>query len=134
MRRWLSTGLPAVGFVLFAVLLWRSDPKQILANMANIPPHRLLAFPLITLLIIWIRGLRWRILLQIQGIAYSQRRAAEVWTIGFFASAVTPGKLGDAVRACYVSREKGRDFGESFLSVFVDRLLDMLVILVMSII
>ncbi len=44
---------------------------------------------------------------------------------GFSPPSITPGKVGDAVRALYVSRETGRGLGESFLTVFMDRLMDL---------
>jgi len=59
------------------------------------------------------------------GIDLPLRRATAVWSIGFFASAVTPAKMGDAVRAFYVREDARVGFGTAFLTVFVDRLWDL---------
>jgi hypothetical protein len=134
LRRAIAAALPGVGLALFAYIVLRAGPGRIAAALGDIAPARLLVFPLITLVIIGVRGWRWRVILSSLAIDYPLRRCAEVWTIGFFASAVTPGKLGDAVRALYVHRETGRGLGVSFLAVFVDRLLDLLVIVLLALI
>jgi uncharacterized protein (TIRG00374 family) len=81
-----------------------------------------------------VRGLRWQWIMGTIGIKYSLWRSSIVWSVGAFAAAVTPGKVGDAVRAVYLSRDTGRNFGECFLTVFIDRLLDLVTILVAGVI
>ncbi len=134
MPKWVSYLLPMVGIVLFVYILAVTGPARILATVQEIDPWSLLIFPLFTFAIILIRGLRWWYILRILKIDYPFWRCCYIWTIGFFASAVTPGKLGDAVRSFYVSRDTSRNLGDGFLTVFIDRLMDLVVILVFSMI
>jgi hypothetical protein len=106
---------------------------RVLDTFRRIDPRSLAVFPVFTVFILWIRGYRWWILLRLVGIPYTRRRSSIVWSIGFFAASITPGKVGDAVRALYVSRETGRGLGESFLTVFMDRLMDLVVVLVFGV-
>lgn len=134
MRKWLSYVLPLIGILLFVYILAGTDLSRISTALQSIAPVRLIVFPFFTLAIIAIRGIRWQYIMRTMGIDYSFRRSAYVWAIGFFASAVTPGKLGDGLRTFYVSQDTSRDLGESFLTVFTDRLMDLVVILALSIV
>ncbi len=130
MKKWISLLMPLLGLVIFVWIVRGVGVARILETFRGIDARKLLLFPLFTLFIVWIRGFRWWLLMQGAGIPYSKWRCSLVWAIGFFAASVTPGKVGDAVRALYVGRDTGRSFGESFVTVFVDRLMDLVVVLV----
>ena len=133
MRKWVSLVLPLVGLVIFVWIVRGTGLSRVLDTFRRIDPKSLAVFPVFTVFILWIRGYRWWILMRLVGIPYTRRRSSIVWAIGFFAASITPGKVGDAVRALYVSRETGRGLGESFLTVFMDRLMDLVVVLVFGV-
>jgi len=133
MRKWVSLVLPLVGLVIFVWIVRGTGLNRVLDTFRRIDPKSLAVFPVFTVFILWIRGYRWWILMRLVGIPYTRRRSSIVWAIGFFAASITPGKVGDAVRALYVSRETGRGLGESFLTVFMDRLMDLVVVLVFGV-
>ena len=130
MKKWISLLMPLVGLVIFVWIVRGTGLDLILETYRRIDARSLAVFPLFTVFILWIRGYRWWILMRPLGIPYTRRRCSIVWAIGFFAASITPGKVGDAVRALYVSRETGRGLGESFLTVFMDRLMDLVLVLV----
>lgn len=130
MRRWLSILLPFIGLAMFAYIVARTGPDKILAMFEYADRPLLLISPVFLFAIVLLRGIRWRYLMRVLDIEYSLARSCTVWTIGFFASAVTPGKVGDAVRALYVNNETRATFGEAILTVFIDRLWDLVTILV----
>jgi uncharacterized protein (TIRG00374 family) len=134
MRKWISVLLPLVGLAIFVWIVSGAGIGRIWQTFQQVDPRRLLIFPLFTLFIVWIRGLRWWLLLRVAEIDYSRWRSSVVWAIGFFAAAVTPGKVGDAVRAFYIHRETGRGAGGAFLTVFVDRFLDLVTVLVFGVV
>jgi hypothetical protein len=134
MKKWISLLLPLVGLAIFAWIVRGTGVTRILETYRQIDPKRLIIFPFFTVFVLAIRGYRWWLLLRLVGIPYSMWRSTVVWAIGFFAASVTPGKVGDAVRALYVARETGRGFGESFLTVFMDRLMDLVVVLVFGVV
>jgi uncharacterized protein (TIRG00374 family) len=125
MKRFLTFLMPATGLAVFALIVYRTGPARIGAILSGVDPAELLGAPLLVLAISFMRGARWRYVMRSLGIEYSLARSTLVWTIGFFASAVTPAKAGDAVRAVYLRHDTQRPLGEAFLTVFVDRLWDL---------
>jgi hypothetical protein len=134
MRKWISYLLPIIGLAIFVFIIRNTGIGQIRSTFDGIEPIDLLLFPVFTAAIILIRGYRWQYLMRLVGIRYSMARSGAVWTIGFFAAAITPGKVGDAVRAFYVSQETGRNVGECFLTVFIDRLMDLVTVVLFGIV
>ncbi|HEX6791894.1 MAG TPA: lysylphosphatidylglycerol synthase transmembrane domain-containing protein [Candidatus Krumholzibacteria bacterium] len=130
MKRILTVAMPLVGLAIFAFIVYRAGPSRIAATLATIEWPQLLWAPLLVALITLVRGARWNYVIRSVGIDYPLSRATTVWAIGFFASAVTPAKAGDAVRAVYLRNDTGRPIGETFLTVFVDRLWDLGFVLV----
>jgi len=117
--------MPALGLAVFAWIVYRTGASRIGAILAAVDLPLLVWAPVLVLLISLARGLRWRYVLRCVGIEYSVKRSTAVWSIGFFASSVTPAKAGDAIRAVYVRNDSGRSMGEALLTVFVDRLWDL---------
>ncbi len=130
MRRLLSILLPVIGLAIFAFIVVRAGPGRIAGVLGAIRMRDLAWAPLLIGGIALTRGARWRYVLRCVGIDYSLARSTQVFMIGFFASAVTPAKAGDAVRAIYVRNETGHSLGEALLTVFVDRIWDLGFILV----
>ncbi len=117
--------MPLFGLAIFVVVVQRAGPARIAAVLSQADPWQLALAPLILVAIALARGLRWQYVANAVGIRYSLARATQIWLIGFFASAVTPAKAGDALRAVYLRNDTGRPLGECFLTVFVDRLWDL---------
>lgn len=117
--------MPALGLAIFAWIVHRTGAARIGAILADVDLRLLVWAPVIVAAISVARGLRWRYVMRCVGIEYGLARSTEVWAIGFFASAVTPAKAGDAIRAVYVRNDSGRSMGEALLTVFVDRLWDL---------
>jgi hypothetical protein len=134
MKRWISFILPFVGLALFVVIVYRTGWDRILDTLRDTHTGMLPYAVVLLGAIVLLRGWRWQLLMRPIGIEYPLRRCAVVWMIGFFASAVTPAKVGDAVRALYVRGETDSSFGQAFVSVFMDRLYDLLTILVAGIV
>jgi uncharacterized protein (TIRG00374 family) len=134
MKRWISIILPFIGLALFVAIVYRTGWDRILGTLQDINTGMLPYAVAIMAAVVLLRGWRWQLLMRPIGIDYPLRRSAVVWMIGFFASAVTPAKVGDAVRALYVRSETEASFGEAFLSVFMDRLWDLITVLVAGIV
>ena len=134
MRKKLSFLLPFLGLSLFVYIVGRTGLDNITGIIRDADARLLPLAPVLVVAIILVRGIRWRILMRVVDIDYSLWRSAKVWTIGFFAASVTPAKAGDTLRAFYVREDTGRTFGEAFLTVFIDRLWDLMFVLALGVV
>ena len=134
LRRIVPWIMPLFGLAVFVAVVERAGPSRIVAVLAQADLHELVWAPVLVIAIAMARGLRWRYVANSVGIPYGFKRATLVWTIGFFASSMTPAKAGDALRAVYLRNETGRPLGECFLTVFVDRMWDLGFVLVAGIV
>ena len=134
MRKKLSFLLPFLGLSLFVYIVGRTGLDNITGIIRDADARILPLAPVLVVAIILVRGIRWRILMRVVDIDYSLWRSAKVWTIGFFAASVTPAKAGDTLRAFYVREDTGRTFGEAFLTVFIDRLWDLMFVLALGVV
>jgi uncharacterized protein (TIRG00374 family) len=134
MKRWITLILPLIGVAIFVWIVRGIGLSNVLDIIREIDPVNLLIFPVFTVAILWVHALRWQYLLRIIGIDYSLWRSAMVWAIGFFGASVTPAKVGDALRAYYLSRDINRSFAECFVTVVVDRLFDVIVMLLLGVV
>jgi uncharacterized membrane protein YbhN (UPF0104 family) len=72
---------------------------------------------------------RWQIILRDLNVSISFGEAVRLYALGLGAGMMTPGQVGDAVKVAYL-RERG--LGRALLSVLLDRLWDVLVLLLLA--
>lgn len=78
-------------------------------------------------------GLRWYLLLRVQGFRLSWRRATSIFLIGLFFLTFTPGLIGgDAARALYVIRETPERKADAVLVVAMDRLMGLISLILLA--
>ena len=134
MRRVVSALLPLLGLGLFVVIVRRAGVGAIAGRLGAVRALPLALAIALVPVILAVRGLRWHRILALGGVEWRARRAVAAWAVGFFASAVTPAKAGDAIRAWYAHGETGCGLGEALASVFVDRLFDLLLVVAAGIV
>jgi glycosyltransferase 2 family protein len=75
------------------------------------------------------KALRWQVILRDLNIPISFGVAVKLYALGLGAGMVTPGQVGDAVKVAYL---RDRGLGRALLSVLLDRLWDVLVLLLLA--
>jgi glycosyltransferase 2 family protein len=119
----------AISVVFLAITVSRVDLAETARALSNAAPGGILLAIVLVLIELTIRAERWRILLH-PSAQVPLRSAFAYLTIGYFANAVLPARLGDPARA-YLA---GRSFGISSLTtlgtIVVERVSDALTILV----
>jgi uncharacterized protein (TIRG00374 family) len=75
---------------------------------------------------------RWRGLLRSAGIEYPRKPAWGGFMSSMYLGMVTPGRVGDALRAHYLHKDLGVPYSDGVASVVVDRVCDLLVLAVLS--
>lgn len=100
-------------------ILWRANFYYIALSAAMVVP------------LVAIKAWRWRVILSSLGVELSLGNCWRLYAIGLAAGFITPGQLGDAVKALYL-RDMGHGLGIPLLSVVLDRLLDLLVLVLLA--
>ena len=78
-------------------------------------------------------GLRWYLLLRVQGFRLTLRRATCIFLIGLFLMNFTPGLIGgDAARAYYVIQEAPERKAQAILAVAMDRLMGLISLILLT--
>lgn len=118
------------GFVitigLMAYLIWRSKPEDMWFSLRDSNYPLILASFGGTILLFIVKVLRWKAILKQQGYKVKFLQTLKLVLIGTFGSAITPAKVGDILRAFYLSNENEEiKVGTSVFSVVFDRILDL---------
>ncbi|MHA1305962.1 MAG: lysylphosphatidylglycerol synthase transmembrane domain-containing protein [Candidatus Heimdallarchaeota archaeon] len=118
-----------LGFIitigLMAVLIWQSNPAIFWACLLNVNIAMLLGALGITIALFVIKTIRWQMILRIQGTKLSLWMTLRLVLIGTFGSSITPAKVGDILRAFYLTKEEKTKIGKSVFTVVFDRILDL---------
>ncbi len=124
--------LRIAGLALLAVVLVRADLGQVSKTLqgANLP--LILASVALTLPLIFIKTVRWQGILRSQLVQFRIWPAYVAYLGSLFIGLVTPGRLGEFVKAVHVSRECGTSHAKAFSSVLADRLFDLYLLLIVG--
>lgn len=81
-----------------------------------------------------VRGFRWKYLLKNIGIKIPVTKAVKLYIIGLFLSNLSPAKTGDPIRCVLLKKTEGKSFSQSVSSIFIERILDIITLIVISLI
>lgn len=126
LRRW-APRLLGVALSLVAIVV--VGPRQVAGGLRTANPWLVAIAAVAVFPLLAPKARRWQIVLSEFGIALPWREALRFYAIGLWAAIVTPGQLGDALKAVYVQR-RGAALAPALASVVVDRLFDVLMLLV----
>ncbi len=112
-----------IGLILLVVILLKIDRGQVLLYLKNADyRYLLIGYPFL-LLLVYLKSVRWNLLMRDQGVKLPLLETFYVYLWGFYFGVVTPGRIGEASKAIY-TQDKFDTLGESFVSIFVDRVYD----------
>jgi hypothetical protein len=116
-------------------LAWTTGPRELWHTLCLIDPRALGASLVCVLLTILLGVARWRLVLEVQGLHLSWRRATEISFVAqFFNSFLLGSTGGDVVKALYAARETHHKKAEAVVTVFVDRLLGLWAMLLFAVV
>ena len=122
--------LRLVGLLIFVVLLVHLDLPAIFAVLSHARLPLLLIAIALNGFLVGLKAWRWQFLLGMQGQTYSVWRATVVYFSSLFAGFLTPGRVGEFVKALYLTQDTGMPVSMAMSSVLADRLLDLYALLV----
>ncbi|MCJ7621247.1 MAG: flippase-like domain-containing protein [Anaerolineae bacterium] len=106
------------GPLLFLLILSRIDLGRTAEMLRTVRAQFLLAAAILYPLLILLESWRWHLLLRQQGVSYSLIPAFAVYNSALAAGHVTPGRLGELVKAQYLRKDEGVALGYAFSLVF----------------
>lgn len=112
-----------IGLILLVFILLKIDQRQVLLYLKSADYHYLLIGYPFLLLLVYLKSIRWNLLMRDQGVKLPLVETFYVYLWGFYFGVVTPGRIGEASKAIY-TQERFDTLGESFVSIFVDRAYD----------
>ena len=114
---------------MFVIIIARTDLEGILINIKNVEFSYLLLASLFTFPILLAKSYSWNYLKKKQGIHYSQKDSFLMYGVGLYIGSVTPGRVGEISKALYLKKD-GHSFGKSMVSLILDRLSDIVFLLI----
>jgi uncharacterized protein (TIRG00374 family) len=102
---------------------WQEGPGRLWQTIALIQPGWLVVSLLLMAVTLFLGIVRWRMVLEVQGLQLPFRRATEISLVAHFFNSFLLGSTGgDLMKAYYAARETHHKKTEAVVTVFVDRL------------
>jgi uncharacterized protein (TIRG00374 family) len=122
--------LPLFGIVIFVFILWNLDWSMMFQTFTGLNTTFLLIALVLQVPILTLKALKWKVLIRPYSVDFPLTKALTSWLVGFSAGIITPGRMGDLVRAYYL---RGKlSLGKSLTTVIADRIIDVFVLLFFS--
>jgi uncharacterized membrane protein YbhN (UPF0104 family) len=119
--------LRLIGVVLFIYILWRMDLGKVFEAVERLADPRISLAVALLLLHFFIRTFRWKIIVSSFGVRQVWGRTIREMGRAYFFGAITPARLGEAVRFQDIYR-KSRSLATGAFSLVLEKGLDLLVI------
>jgi uncharacterized protein (TIRG00374 family) len=132
-QKWLRLGLRLLGPALLVVLVLRmKNGGEVLRGFQGASLAPLIAAIGLNFVNLQLKVSRWRVILRAQGAHYPMRRAWSAYMSSSYVALLTPGRVGDGLRAQYLHHDEGVPYADGIASVVMDRLCDLYVLVVFS--
>jgi glycosyltransferase 2 family protein len=129
-RRGLKLAVRLLGPLLLVVVLYRvRREKEALGALLSADILPLLAALALNVANNWLKVLRWDVLLAARGHHYPRMRAWTSFLSSVYVGMLTPGRVGDVLRAQYLKHDLGMPYSEGIAVIVVDRLCDLYVLM-----
>jgi uncharacterized membrane protein YbhN (UPF0104 family) len=116
--------------LLVLVIARTPDRGAIVRAVAGASVWPLLLAVAVNVLNIHLKVVRWQAILRVRGIRYGTGRAWLAFLTSLYLGMLTPGRVGDVLRAQYLRRDLDVPYAEGIASVVVDRICDLYVLVV----
>lgn len=127
--------LRLVGLAVFLyIILSEVDLSKVFLSLTKINILLLLFLSFLNIPQIFLKSLRWKQMLDTQSIQYNMKDSFIVYFAGIYAGIVTPGRLGEFIKAVYLKSDKGVSLSKGMSSVLVDRLFDLYLLIILGLI
>src|SRR6185295_18038489 len=120
----------ALALGLLGLFLYNVDVRGVIGEIIHSRPEWLVISMLTMLLNLAIRAWRWQYLLEPLG-STSFGNAFRATAVGFAATSILPARAGEVIRPYFLARHERLSATSAFATVILERVLDMLTVLVL---
>lgn len=124
--------LPIAGIILLIYVLWRFDVGKILAVFNTINPFYAALCFLSIIPFLLVVNLEWQILLKKQNIHVRFWYSFKNYFIGYFYGFITPGGLGNYLRALYLREESNTPLPKCISNILTLNTIDLIALFIIS--
>ena len=120
------------GLIILVYILFKIDWPQMRNTIgkANLP--FIITALLLNIPLIWFKSTRWQLLLAMQGHSIKNRDSFLFYSSAIFLGEITPGRIGEFVRAIYLKQAGITNIARGFSSVLFDRLCDFFLLFIIA--
>ncbi len=122
-----------ISILLLIGLIYFSNPQEIYSVLVEAKLNYILLGLVFWLVGCLVRTYRWKYLLSKRNIEIGFFSAVKIYIMGLFISNITPLKTGDPARIYLLKEIKQKSFSRSMPSIFIERILDILCLISISI-
>jgi uncharacterized protein (TIRG00374 family) len=121
-----------IGIILLVVILSRLELHKLREILSRTNILYLLAAIFLNVPHFFIKALRWQSLLKMQNIDYSLKDSVLAYVGSVYFGFLTPGRLGEIVKAFHLVKDKGVSPARAMPSVIIDRLFDVYLLILLG--
>jgi uncharacterized protein (TIRG00374 family) len=125
MKKPISNYIRLIGLIILVFILTRIDLDAFIAQFKNINLYFLFTAIILNLFLIFIKTIRWKAFLTTQSLSISIKNAFSIYLSALYIGFITPGRLGEIIKALYLKQEQVTSFSKGLSSAIMDRLLDL---------
>ena len=123
--------LAIIGIAIFIYIIFSTGPEKIFYSLISANISLLFLSTIILIPALYLKGIKWKILTDEFKVKLGVNEATKISIIGISFGTITPGRIGELSRAFYLSK-KNLNLGKSLSSIFLDRLFDIISLVVLS--
>jgi glycosyltransferase 2 family protein len=118
-----------VGPALLVLVIARTPDRGVIVRaLAGANPWLLALATALNAPNLYLKVVRWQAMLRVRGFRYGTGRAHVAYLTSLYLGLLTPGRVGDVLRAQFLRHDAGVPYAEGVASVVVDRLCDLYVL------
>lgn len=123
-----------VGVFIFIFILLKIDINQTIEIFTKVKIEYIIFSALLFIPHLFVKSLRWNLLLRQQKINYSFFDTFIIYLSSLYVGFITPGRLGEFIKVFHLKNDKNIKYTVGLASVMLDRLFDLYLLLMLSVI
>lgn len=120
-----------IGIIIIVFILSKLNLTELKGIFSTVNKYYLILGLALAIVGVFIKAGRWNYLKRIQGIKYSITNSFIMYSASTMVGIITPGRLGELSKIFYLKND-GHSYGKSTLNVILDRIFDILFLLIFA--